>query len=201
MESVPTGSDTELKTGMFGDLLAKLPLIEVEYLEGELRRNFEREDLPGNLVYFDPAANAHRLELHVRNADDRIAADYPIKLSDCSIGGVQATVDHKFRPGARLLIRGRSAKTGEILLQCIFRVRSRRHEVIEEDLPGEEEEVFTFGSLVDGSMAHDERLLFHYGLQFLPDAPENSDDLNLLYKAYLDTLFLAHKLSAGAVQE
>ncbi len=182
---------------MFSDLLARLPLIEVEYLEGELRRAFEREELPGNLVYFDAGANAHRLQLVVRNIDDRIASDYPIKLTDCSIGGVQGTVDHKFRPGVRLLIRGVSSKTGENLFRCTYRVRSRRQEAIEEDPLGVEEEVFTFGSLVDGSMTHDARLLYHYGLQFLPDAAENSDDLNLLYKAYLDTLFLSHRLSVG----
>ncbi len=181
---------------MFDNFIPKLPLIEVEYLEGELRRMFDREPLPGTLVYFDADAKLHRLALSVRSASDALAVPHPIKFSDCSIEGAHAVIDHKYRPKTKVLVRGTSAQTGDLLFQCCFQITNRKHEDLAQESFENDEDVFLFGTLVDKSMGHDERRVFHYGLKFVPDHEQNTDDLNLIYKSFLDTLFTEHRLAA-----
>lgn len=138
-----------------------IPLMDVEAVEGELRRQRRRLGAPEELWLIREGEDPHRLQLFIPREEG--GSEREIFLLDLSVDGVAFRTRAQLEVDQHVICSGRDARGGELLFQEFLRVAHVNRD-IHTDAAGHRYRV--------------------YGGRVLR---ENSQ----IYKALLDSLFLA----------
>ncbi len=165
-----------------------LPLIEVTLVTEEPRRREPRDPF-ATLPCFIDADGWHRIEVFLDDIENPLRHPYAADVNDCGVQGLSVQSEMHLKRGQQIEVAVSNSVRQEEVVRERFTVCSKRavrQKILRCGISAEAE--YTFGVLVEESMEdglYEEVTAHTYGLKL------NQSSTSLLYKSYLDSVFLA----------